>query len=58
LDGVRKHDRQKRTRFGLTLAVPISKGHALKLAFSTGATSRLGVDFDTLVIAYQRVWAE
>ena len=58
LDGVRKNDRQKRTRFGATLAVPISKGHALKLAFSSGATSRLGVDFDTVIIAYQRVWVE
>jgi hypothetical protein len=58
LDGVRKNDRQERTRFGVTLAVPISKGHALKFAFSSGATSRLGVDFDTLAIAYQRVWLE
>jgi hypothetical protein len=31
-------------------------GQSLKLAYSTGAATRAGADFDTVTIAWQYVW--
>ena len=44
------------SRFGLTLAVPVARRAALRLAWSTGMTTRVGSDFDTLSAGLQVVW--
>jgi len=40
-------------RIGGTLAVPIGRRQSVKLAFSEGATTRLGADFRTITAAWQ-----
>jgi hypothetical protein len=58
VDGVYKDDLQENTRAGLTLAVPIGRAQSLKIAWSTGATTRLGSDFDTAAVAWNVRWMD
>lgn len=54
--GVLKADLQENTRVGLTLAVPVHKGHAVKLTWSRGASTRIGGDFTSYGLAWQYTW--
>lgn len=56
VDGVHNEDLQKTSRIGLTLSVPITRGHSLKFAWSDGMTTRIGSDFTTWTIAWQYGW--
>ena len=56
VDGVDSDNAQSNNRVGATLAVPLSTAHALKLAFTSGITTRAGADFDTFVFAWQYRW--
>jgi len=56
VDGVQNSDLQSNSRVGLTLALPTGRHHALKLAWATGLTTRIGSSFDTLSIAWQVAW--
>ena len=56
VDGVEKDDLQKNTRVGLTLAVPLSRRQSLKFGWATGASTRLGQDFDNYAVAWQYRW--
>lgn len=56
VDGVRGHDLQENSRFGITFAVPVSRGHSLKLHASTGVSTRTGTDFDGGGITWQYRW--
>jgi hypothetical protein len=47
---------QANTRLGATFALPLASGHSVKVALSTGAATRLGADFTTVTLAWQRVW--
>ncbi len=58
MDGVRKADLQRNSRIGATLSLPIGQRHSLKLAGTTGLTTRIGGDFDALAVAWQYVWVE
>lgn len=40
-------------RFGATLAVPIGTRQSVKVAYSAGATTRLGADFKTITAGWQ-----
>jgi hypothetical protein len=44
------------SRSGATLYLPFKGGHALKLSFSQGISTRVGQDFDTAQLSYYRVW--
>ena len=55
-DGVPGDTRQANSRAGVTLSVPLGKGHSLKLAGATGVSARVGSRFDTIGIAYQYLW--
>jgi hypothetical protein len=44
------------SRLGLTAAVPLARRAALRFAWSTGMTTRVGSDFDTLSVGLQVVW--
>jgi hypothetical protein len=44
------------TRFGVALAIPITKGHALKIAYNAGTSTRFGANFNTFILAYQFMW--
>ncbi len=54
--GVRNDDRQSNTRVGLTVAIPLGARHSLKLYGSTGASTRVGADWDAVGIAWQVRW--
>lgn len=56
IDGERKADLQKSSRFGLTASIPITGGHSVKLTWSDGATTRIGADFTTYGLAWQHAW--
>lgn len=56
IDGIDRGDLQRNTRLGATISAPLGTRQSLKVAYSTGATTRIGGDFNTLAIAWQLVW--
>lgn len=56
VDGVAGSDRQQNSRIGLTLALPLGRRHAIKLAGARGATTRIGQNFTTVGLTYQYHW--
>jgi hypothetical protein len=56
VDGGAPSEPQSNSRLGLTLALPMSRRHSLKVAWATGFTTRVGGDFDTLAIGWQMLW--
>jgi len=56
VDGVRGNNLQQNSRFGATLALPVSRHHSVKLYGSTGVSTRTGSDFDAAGIAWQYRW--
>ena len=55
-NGVPGDTRQANSRAGLTLSLPVARGHTIKLSASTGVDARIGSKFDTYGIAYQFLW--
>ena len=53
---VKKDDRLENSRFGATLAIPVTKRHSVKLYASTGVETRTGDDFDIFGMAWQYRW--
>jgi hypothetical protein len=58
LGGQKKNDLQSSSRYGVTLSVPLSKSFSAKLSWSTGYTTRLGQDFDTVLAVVQYRWID
>jgi hypothetical protein len=56
VDGVSKNNLQRNSRVGATLSLPVASRQSLKFAYSTGATTRLGADFDTFAVGWQMLW--
>ena len=56
LNGVQNADRQANTRVGGTLAIPLRRGHSLKLAAAKGTSTRIGSSLTTFGITWQKVW--
>ena len=56
VDGVRKADLQRNSRYGFTVAVPIKRRSGIKVSWARGLTTRIGGDFDTLAVGYQFLW--
>jgi hypothetical protein len=48
--------RQSNARVGAALAWPIGRQHSVKVAYSTGASTRAGGDFNTVAVAWQFLW--
>jgi hypothetical protein len=57
IDGTDRGDLQRNTRLGATMSCPIGVNQSLKVAYSTGATTRIGGDFNTLALAWQIAWS-
>ena len=53
IDGAPAPERQENTRVGLTASVPVTQSHAVKLAWSKGAITRVGSSFVTWTAAWQ-----
>ncbi len=56
IDGVLRNNFQKNTRLGLTFSFPVAPRNTLKLAFASGVTTRVGADFNSVLVAYQYTW--
>jgi hypothetical protein len=55
-DGVSSSDLQSNTRLGLTASLPINAKQSVKLAASTGVSTRTGTDFDAVAAVWQYAW--
>jgi hypothetical protein len=56
LNGTEKNDLLASSRYGLTLSIPLADAVSVKLAWSTGLTSRGGADFDAFGLFLQYRW--
>lgn len=56
VDDVSDRNRQSNSRTGLTLALPVSSRHSIRLAWSTGVTARFGGDLDSYALTWQYLW--
>ena len=56
VDEVDNGQSQTNNRVGVTAAIPVSRRHSLKLAYTNGFSTRAGADFDTIVAAWQVRW--
>lgn len=55
-NGVRSSDLQSNSRLGITASLPINPKQSVKIAASTGVSTRTGTDFDTLAAVWQYAW--
>jgi len=56
VDGVAKGDMQRNSRLGATMSLPLTRRQSVKVAYSTGATTRVGADFNTIAVTWQFNW--
>ena len=56
VNGVVKSDLQRNSRVGSTLSLPLTARQSIKFTVSTGATTRVGGDFNTVGAAWQLSW--
>jgi hypothetical protein len=56
VEGVQKADFQRNTRLGMTLALPVKRRSAVKVAWARGVVTRIGGDFTTVSLGYQFLW--
>ena len=56
VNGKENFDLQQNSRLGITLAIPCGRAQFLKFAFSHGARTTIGGNFDTVGISYQYLW--
>ncbi|QBN17690.1 transporter [Flavobacterium nackdongense] len=56
INGVDTDETQKDWRVGATFSVPITKTQALRLQYHTGIYADLGLNYDSLTLAYQYVF--
>ncbi len=54
-NGTKAIEQQQNSRLGATLAVPIRR-HQLRIAYSSGAYTRLGGDFHSIGVSYSYAW--
>jgi hypothetical protein len=58
IDGKENLDLQKNSRVGVTLALPITRQQSIKIAYSAGARTTIGGDFQTVGVSYQYAWMD
>lgn len=56
VDGVEKDDLQASSRVGLVMSLPLTQYQSVKLGWSDGVTTRIGADFSTYTVTWQRSW--
>jgi hypothetical protein len=56
IDDLARHDVQRNDRIGATLSFPAGRSGALRVLATSGLTTRLGTDFDSIGIGYQHSW--
>ena len=58
INGTRKFDLQKNSRVGVTLSLPLRRLQSIKIAYSRGARTTIGGNFDTVGVSYQYAWID
>lgn len=58
VNGTVNDDRQSSSRAGLTMSAPVGSHQSFKIYASTGATARIGGDFNTAGIVWQYRWGQ
>jgi len=58
VDGETGQDLQQNSRFGLTLALPVSVRQTIKIYASSGVLTRTGTDFDVIGLLWQYRWGK
>ncbi len=58
INGQQNIDLQKNSRVGVTLALPLARWHSIKIAYSRGARTTIGGDFETIGLSYQYAWLD
>jgi Putative MetA-pathway of phenol degradation len=58
VDGVDRANLQANSRIGMTLSLPIGRSQSVKLAYSDGATTRVGASFRTVSLIWQLSWLD
>jgi hypothetical protein len=48
---------QRNSRLGATFSFPVAGANSLKLVWTSGLTTRIGADFDSVNVVYQYTWA-
>lgn len=56
VDGVPRLDFQRNSRAGTTVSIPLNRRQSVKVAFSTGAFTTIGANFDSVAVTYQYLW--
>ena len=56
VNGVEKDDTQNNSRYGLTLAYPLTNQFSIKASWSNGLITRVGGDFNTFAMFLQYRW--
>jgi hypothetical protein len=57
IDGSSAATLQRNSRVGATFSFPLAQANSLKLVWTSGLTTRVGADFDSLSPVYQYTWA-
>lgn len=56
IDGVPRANRQENPRVSATASFPVRGGQSIKIAGGTGLVTRVGADFDWVLVGYQVAW--
>lgn len=56
INGTERDDLQKNSRIGLAFAYRLTQKSSLKIAATTGVTTRYSADYTTFLLAYQFMW--
>ena len=56
--GILNADRQKNSRIGGTISLPLTRRQSLKLSYSRGVYVNIGGDFSTFAVAWQYLWGK
>jgi hypothetical protein len=56
VDGLENLDLQQNSRAGLTYSLPLNRRSTLRIAYSRGARTTIGADFDALAVGYTYIW--
>jgi Putative MetA-pathway of phenol degradation len=57
IDGSAAATLQRNSRLGATFSFPVARANSLKLVWTSGLTTRIGADFDSVGVVYQYTWA-
>jgi hypothetical protein len=58
VDGHRNQDRQRNSRAGITVAVPVTSHQSLKFSYARGAYVHIGGNYSTVSMGWQYSWVD